>query len=476
MSMKRPYGGIQPGIKIGMFTIRIPGIHYRIEMVEAIEAIIMCAACLSAIPVMTQILEIPSELAWSMVIINGILYNCHSFFGDPVIPGWITPSVPITTAYLMSYTNVTERIQALIAVQIMLTLIFLILGGTGLAKKIVTAVPATIKGGILLGAGFSAVYGEFTGRVNTYPITICAATIVLYFLLFSKRYGALREKHKIFDIIGNMGMVIAFALAILLGPVVGEIQWPDLVMGTVIKLPDVSGILKTVTLFGVGFPPAHLFIKGFATALVIYIIAFSDFITADVLISDATEVRPDEVVDLDANRSNIVCAIRNGVESIFCPYPTTSGPMWSAAYAITVGRYKTGRDKMDSIWSGCGTFRWFTMIGVMLYPVYSLLLPMLPIALSLSMMIQGYICVSLAMQFCKTDMERGIAGSMGAVLAAKGSIWGLIVGILLYLFLNNKEGVRKEIEESKRESAELEERARKAKEAAALASHHPKQV
>lgn len=466
MAMKRVHGGIQPGIKIGPFTIRIPGIHYRIEKVEAIIAIIMCAACLSAIPTMTQVLEIPSDLAWSLVIINGILYNLHSLLGDPVIPGWITPSVPITVAYLMSYQNVQERIQALIALQIMVAALFLILGITGLAKKIVTAVPATIKGGVLLGAGFSAVYGEFTGRVNTYPITICVATVVLYFLLFSNRFRKLRQRSKAWDMVGNMGMVIAFGLAIVLGPMVNELAWPVLELGTIIKLPDIPTVLGTVTMFGVGFPGADLFAKGIATAIVIYIIAFSDFITADVLVTDATPHRPDEVVDLNANRSNLVCALRNGILAVIAPYPTMAGPMWSAAYTMTVGRYKNGRDKMDSLWSGIGTFRWFTMVGVMLYPVYSLLLPMLPVALSLSMMIQGYICVSLAMQFCKNDMERGIAGSMGAVLAAKGSIWGLAVGLILYFALNLTEDFKAEIRESIEESAALEERARLAEQAA----------
>ena len=462
MSRNRIFGGLQPGIGLGPFVLRIPGVHYRLEKIEAIEAVIMCAACLSAIPAMTQVLGIPSELAWSMVIINGILYNLHSLLGDPVIPGWITPSIPITIAYLMTFESVEERIQALIAVQLMVAALFLLLGGTGLAKKIVTAVPATLKGGILLGAGFSAVYGEFTGRVTLYPVTICTATLVLYFLLFSRRFGALRRRSKGWHMVGNLAMVLAFLLAIILGPLAGELTWPALELGTLIKLPDLPAILRTVTLFGVGFPPAALFAKGLATAVVIYIIAFSDFITADVLVSDAAPVRPDEVVDLNANRSNLICALRNGVEAIFCPYINMSGPMWSAAYTMTVERYKNGRDKMDSIWSGCGTFRLFTCLGVMLYPVYSLLLPMLPVALSLSMMIQGYICVSLAMRFCKTDMERGIAGSMGAVLAAKGSLWGLAVGVLLYLLLNSTPDLKREVEASVQASAELERRAKTA--------------
>lgn len=36
----------------------------------------------------------------------------------------------------------------------------------------------------------------------------------------------------------------------------------------------------------------------------------------------------------------------------------------------------------------------------------------------------------------KSDMERGIAGVMAAILAIKGASWGLAVGIVVYLLLN----------------------------------------
>lgn len=54
----------------------------------------MCATCLGAIPVLQELLGVPYEVAWSMVIINGFFYNLHSLLGDPVVPGWITPGDP----------------------------------------------------------------------------------------------------------------------------------------------------------------------------------------------------------------------------------------------------------------------------------------------------------------------------------------------------------------------------------------------
>ena len=41
---------------------------------------------------------------------------------------------------------------------------------------------------------------------------------------------------------------------------------------------------------------------------------------------------------------------------------------------------------------------------------------------------QGFICTQLAMNMCRTDIERGICGVMGAVLAIQGAAWGLAVG------------------------------------------------
>ena len=75
-----------------------------------------------------------------------------------------------------------------------------------------------------------------------------------------------------------------------------------------------------------------------------------------------------------------------------------------------------------------------------LIPISSLLQPVLPVAMSLTLIVQGYICTQLAMNMCKSDIERGICGVMGTVLATKGAAWGLIVGIILFLLLKEKSG------------------------------------
>lgn len=124
--------------------------------------------------------------------------------------------------------------------------------------------------------------------------------------------------------------------------------------------------------------------------------------------------------------------------AMVCPYTQMCGPLWAAVTAAVSQRYKEGPQAMESIYSGCGTFRISTFIAVALMPISSLLQPVLPVALSLTLIVQGYICTQLAMNMCKSDIERGICGVMGAVLATKGAAWGLAVGIILFFILHQK--------------------------------------
>ncbi len=435
----REYGQEQPYFPLGPFKVRLPFVHYRWEWPEALQALLMCSTCLGAIPVLTEILGVPFEIAWSMVIINGLLYSLHSLLGDPVVPGWITPAVPLVTAFLGNYAIGVERIQALIAMQLLVGIIFLIMGLTGLAGKLMKIIPDSIKAGILLGAGVAAVFGEFKmgGRFGIYPISITVGIILAYLILFSDGFASLKKKNKFCAIIGKYGMVSAIVISVILGPLVAEIPMPQIEIGSVIKIPDFIGLIKTVSPFGVGFPALSMFISAIPMAIISYVIAFGDFITTGALIGEADEIRQDEKIDFNSNRSNLISGIRNIIMALIAPFTQLCGPLWAAVTAAISQRYKEGREEMDSIYSGAGTFRWMSFVGVSLIPIVSLLQPVLPIALSLTMLVQGYICTRLAMVICKNDTDRGIAGVMGAVLAAKGAAWGLGVGILLHLILRD---------------------------------------
>ena len=90
-----------PYIPLGPFQWRIPGIHYKLEYVEFFQGLILGATALSSIPYLTDNLGLPYELAWSCVIIEVFMYMLHGWLGDPVVPGWITPTLPFTLAYLI---------------------------------------------------------------------------------------------------------------------------------------------------------------------------------------------------------------------------------------------------------------------------------------------------------------------------------------------------------------------------------------
>lgn len=68
-------------------------------------------------------------------------------------------------------------------------------------------------------------------------------------------------------------------------------------------------------------------------------------------------------------------------------------------------------------------------------PLVSFFQPVLPIALSLTLLLTGYICLMVGLEQLENNTERGIAGTMGVVLAVYGAGWGLATGAILYLLI-----------------------------------------
>lgn len=113
-----------------------------------------------------------------MVIINGFLYMLHSLLGGPVVPGWITPAIPLIMAFMTRYEIGPERTHALIALQMLVTVVFLVFGSTGLAIRLVKIVPNSIKAGVILGAGISAIMNVVNVRFASAPYVISIGTFV----------------------------------------------------------------------------------------------------------------------------------------------------------------------------------------------------------------------------------------------------------------------------------------------------------
>lgn len=444
--IQREYGQKQPYIPFGPFEIRLPFIHYRFEIADYAQGLIMCAVCLGIIPILTEYLGMPFEIAITIVILNGFLYCWHAQLGDPVVPGWITPAIPLLLLWLKTFPEGVPRMHALIAFEFELGLFSLLLGATGLAKRFVDIVPDALKAGVLLGAGVAAVRLVFEkgGRFDTFPWTITIAIGFAFYILFSNHFKTIKSSHKTLKYISDLGLVPALLLAIVIAPLFGELPWPDIKWG--FTIPQFYELFVNWTPFSdrIGFPPLSLYLSAAPLVAATYIVLFGELIQADALIDEAREFRHgDENIHFDANRNNIIVGLRNITMSLFGPDLSMCGPMWAAMQVVECERYKHGREAMDSLFGGVGSFRWGTFTGYFFSPIVTLVKPILPIALSLTMLVQGYVAVRVGILKARTFNDLGVAGIVGAVLISRGAGYAFAVGIILCALIYGKDFFRK---------------------------------
>jgi len=442
---KRKPGGVQPYIPLGPFQLRLPIIHYRFEIPDYIQGLLMCAVCLGAIPMLQEYLGMPFEIALTIVIMNGFFYLLHSHLGDPVIPGWITPAIPLLLLWLKTFPMGVDRMHALIAFEMLLGFISFFLGVTGLAKKFVDIVPDALKAGILLGAGVAAVKLVFDPgqRFDHFPWTITISIGLAFYILFSNHFKKIKESHKALKVISDLGLVPPLLLAIIIAPLLGELPWPTIQWS--LTVPQFYTLFTEWTPFSarIGFPPLSMFVSAAPLVFAVYIVLFGELIQAEALIDEARETRHgDENVHFDANRNNLIVGIRNITMSMIGPDLTMCGPLWAAMQVVTCERYKQGPQAMDSLVGGVASFRLGTFTGYFLMPIVTLVKPILPIALSLTMLVQGYVAVRVGILKARTFNDLGIAGIVAAVLISRGAAYALAVGVVLCALIFGKDFFR----------------------------------
>ncbi|MGQ8364463.1 hypothetical protein [Glaciecola sp. 1036] len=433
---------------LGPFKVRLPFVHYKMEWPDYFQGLLMCAVDLAAIPLMTELLGMPFEAAIAIVMLNGLLYLAHHLLGDPVVPGWITPAIPILMAYVETFDPGADRVHALIAFQIMFGLLVIFLGITGLATKVVYKIPSAIKSGIIIGAGIAAIAVVFKagGRFDQYPFTISIAVGVAFYLIFSPHFAKLRHHNSIWALVGKLGVFPIIVLAVIIAPLFGEAPWPDVEWG--FTQPDFMLMWTEYTVFGIGFPPLLMFLTAIPTVLAAYIVVFGDVLQTEALLAEADEIRKDEKIDYDPNRSHLIFGGRNLIMSIFGPDVVMCGPLWAAMHVVIVERYKQGKEAMRSIFGGSGSFRWGTNTGLLLLPIVSLVQPILGIALALTLLIQGFVSVRIGVLEARSQRDLGIAGVIAAVLSVKGAAWAFGVGILLTVLIYGRDFFRGETDKT----------------------------
>lgn len=435
MSDLHEQGPEAPYTPLGPFKLRLPFIHYRFEISDYMQGLLMCAVDLAAIPLMTEFLGMPFEVALAVVMLNGLLYLIHHLLGDPVVPGWITPAIPMLMAYCSQFPEGPERVHALIAFQLMLGIFSIGLGMTGMARKVVSLVPSALKAGIIMGAGLSAVVTVFKegGRFDAFPWTISIAIGVAFYLVFSIHFQELKKRNRFWWNFAKLGIFPIILLAVIVAPIFGEAPWPSIEWG--ISKPDFVTLWNEYTVFGLGMPPLMMFVTAIPTVLAAYLVVFGDVLGAKAILSEADDIRRDEKVDFDPDRSHLIFGGRNAFMSIFGPDVAMCGPQWSAMQVVITERFKGGAKAMKSIYGGVGSFRWGTNTGLLLLPVVTLVQPILGVALALTLLIQGYVSVRLGIMEARSQRDLGIAGVIGAVLAIKGAGWAFAIGLGLCLLI-----------------------------------------
>lgn len=434
MAKVRPHGAEQPYWPAGPFKIRLPFIHYRWEFPEMIQGLFMFVVSLGMIPLLEKYLGMPYEAALAFCVIAGIGYLLPALFGVPLVPGWITPAIPVVLLYLQAFEPGPEAIKAMFALQLLVFIIFLTLGLTGLGSKLVRVIPNSLKSGIIIGAGIAAMMGELKsgGRIDATPISLLIGALVSSYILFSLSFKNIVETNKFAKMLANFGMVPGMFVAMIIGWMVGEYALPNIEWG--ITQPD-FGLMTQYLVFSVGMPSWDMILLAIPTALIAYVIAFGDILVGFTLTRRINEVRQDEHIEMSVTRVHLVTALRNGLHALLAPWPGLAGPLWTAAHATVAERYALGRKSMDSIYSGGGTF-WITgLIAIFMLPLVTMFKPVLPIALSLTLILTAYICIMVGMEELKNSAERGVAGIVAVTLAMpdpKSTVYAVVIGVLLY--------------------------------------------
>ena len=442
-SARRKNGEEQPYISLGLFKLRLPFVHWEWEFPEMIQAMVVFVTGAAAIAYLEDIFGLSFEVALSIVIVHEALYLVNNFLGDPLIGGWITPAVPLIAVYLLQNSG-TNRIWALLSLEMNLAILFIVLGITGLAGKLVDLCPRSLKAGILVGSSFAACMGKY-GFMSldkggngfwANPISFSIGVLISLYLIFSYGFGKLRftSKNIFVSLMTKAGFVPALVIAGIVGMAVGEIRLPTPDFSSIIfnPIPGLQWVSHNFSLLGVGLPPFHIYVASIPMAIACYLIAFGDIVSGRAIAKEASVYRQDESVDMNTNRTNVCCGIRNLIECLFSPTCTMSGPIWSAMNITVNERYKSGKDNMYSIFGGACTFNTTKVICCLIVPFMALVKPFLSLAMELTWMIQAFGCFYVGINMCRTNVERGVAGlTGGAIAVCPNPSVGLLMGVVV---------------------------------------------
>lgn len=460
MAKVREHGAVQPGIKWGPFIARIPFIHLKFSLSDFLQGFAISGATgLALVPVMMGYFGLSFEESVTMAMFHSVLI-CSAFlvFGDPYAPGWLTPAIPFVIGFFLSVApgdgpEVYEtRFHVMTALSIDFAIILMLFGLTGVGAKLIKLIPSVFKGGIILGAAVAAFLRvttegdtanvfqksaeEGAGLLAQINYAGTLGVMICLIFAFSKPLQEKAAKIKPLAIILGLGLLPGFVIAGVVGYFTGEfeynIRWEILDLAG-----NAASMWEKASPLYIGWPSIDLFLQALPLALITYILFFGDVVTGDELNEHAKAARPDEKLDANNSRVHVSVGIRNVLMGIFAPLFPTQGVLWTGIQVILLKRWAQGRKKVDSFFDSMGSFYVFGFpILYVLLPLVTLLQPLLPLALSVTLILTGFACATLALSMVKDATERGAMVITAMAFGIFDEPWaGMLIGLVAILAL-----------------------------------------
>lgn len=441
MLKTRPDGEIQPGVKWGPFTMRIPLIHMRFSLSNMLQGFAVAGATgLALVPYFIALLGLTFEEAVTMAMFHSMLISFSwMFFGDPYAPGWLTPAIPFVVAFITAPAYLGDHVsqfQAMTALSLNFAFILIFLGITGLGAKLIKIVPNVFKGGIILGAAVAAFLrvtkdGDVANVFQSAPIAGTLGVIICLVFAFSKPIQAIAMEKKWLAKILGFGLLPGFLVAGIVGLFTGELQynirWEILDVGAA-----TSTLWAKASPFAIGWPPIETFVASFPLALITYILFFGDVVTGNEMIEQAQTERTDEKLEINSSRAHMATGIRNILMGIVAPFFATQGVLWTGIQVVLLKSWTQGRKKVDSIFDSIGSFYAFGLpILFVLLPLVTLLEPLLPLALAVTLVLTAFACATLALSLVHDATERGAMVITAMAFSVFEPWLGVLVGVII---------------------------------------------
>ena len=436
---KKKQRKLPSGLSWGPFTTRIPFRHTTLVGSQFVQGcLVAAAAVLALVPLLQSGFGLSFYEAVTISFLHSILLaSAPMLYGDPFSPGWLTPALPLVLVYVMGgYTDPALRFQAMTAISLEFAVLLLLMGGTGLGRWFHDWLPSSLKACMIMGASISAfkrIFLDDLSSLQALPITAITALSICMLFTFSVPFKRYIKKYKVLAVIASLGLLPGVLAAMFIGPLVGEVSY-DIQWG--LFIPQFSSLWQKVSPFAIGWPSLDMYINAAPIVVVSYIIFFGDIITGEEIIRGAQGQRPDDVIDTNVTRIHFSCAIRNFLMGLFAPFFPTQGVLWTGVQVIIVERWSQGKEAMPSLFCGISSYN---MLGVPLLllflPLVTLLEPILPVALMLTLLLTAFACAYIALSLVKDDIEKGVAIFGGMSLALFDAWLGLLISVVAVLLL-----------------------------------------